>query len=130
MFVKKKDLHQLKCHLKILLILFKNPSNQLFLSFESQHNGIHVHKARINLSFIYIIHNMKVKLYRLKQFVSSSRCAILIEALCHLICRLTLGNGEARYFYIRDNHGNFIEIEWLIGDSEDEIQEEENEIIV
>ncbi|WP_223066336.1 VOC family protein [Paenibacillus caui] len=36
----------------------------------------------------------------------------------------TLGNGEAKYFYFRDNQGNLLEAAWSIWDPEDEIKEE------
>ncbi len=35
-----------------------------------------------------------------------------------------LGNGEAKYFYFRDNQGNFLEAAWSIWDIKDEIKEE------
>ncbi|AOT73192.1 hypothetical protein Gferi_17710 [Geosporobacter ferrireducens] len=35
-----------------------------------------------------------------------------------------LGNGEAKYFYFRDNEGNFLEAAWSIWDLEDEIKED------
>lgn len=34
---------------------------------------------------------------------------------------MTLGNGEAKYFYFWDNQGNFLEAAWSIWDQEDEI---------
>ncbi|MCM3699424.1 VOC family protein [Paenibacillus macerans] len=36
----------------------------------------------------------------------------------------TLGAGEAKYFYFRDNEGNLLEAAWSIWDPEDEIKEE------
>ena len=36
----------------------------------------------------------------------------------------TLGTGEAKYFYFRDNQGNFLEAAWSIWDPKDEIKEE------
>ncbi|MGF7050817.1 catechol 2,3-dioxygenase-like lactoylglutathione lyase family enzyme [Paenibacillus sp. DS2015] len=36
----------------------------------------------------------------------------------------TLGAGEAKYFYFRDNQGNFLEAAWSIWDPKDEIKEE------
>lgn len=36
----------------------------------------------------------------------------------------TLGSGEAKYFYFRDNEGNLLEATWSIWDSKDEIKEE------
>lgn len=35
----------------------------------------------------------------------------------------TLGNGEAKYFYFRDNEGNLLEAAWSIWDTEDELKE-------
>lgn len=35
-----------------------------------------------------------------------------------------LGDGEAKYFYFRDNQGNFLEAAWSIWDSKDEIKED------
>jgi len=35
----------------------------------------------------------------------------------------TLGAGEAKYFYFRDNQGNLLEAAWSIWDPEDEIKE-------
>lgn len=37
---------------------------------------------------------------------------------------LTLGAGEARYFYFRDNQGNLLEAAWSIWDPKDEIKED------
>jgi catechol 2,3-dioxygenase-like lactoylglutathione lyase family enzyme len=34
-----------------------------------------------------------------------------------------LGEGEAKYFYFRDNEGNFLEAAWSIWDQKDEIKE-------
>lgn len=36
----------------------------------------------------------------------------------------TLGKGEAKYFYFRDNEGNLLEAAWSIWDPKDEIKEE------
>ncbi len=36
----------------------------------------------------------------------------------------TLGSGEAKYFYFRDNQGNLLEAAWSIWDPKDEIKEE------
>ena len=36
----------------------------------------------------------------------------------------TLGAGEAKYFYFRDNEGNLLEAAWSIWDPKDEIKEE------
>jgi len=36
----------------------------------------------------------------------------------------TLGAGEAKYFYFRDNEGNLLEAVWSIWDPKDEIKEE------
>jgi catechol 2,3-dioxygenase-like lactoylglutathione lyase family enzyme len=36
---------------------------------------------------------------------------------------ITLGNDEAKYFYFRDNDGNFLEAAWSLWDMEDEIAE-------
>ncbi|MGM0884632.1 MAG: VOC family protein [Bacillota bacterium] len=36
----------------------------------------------------------------------------------------TLGAGEARYFYFRDNQGNLLEAAWSIWDPKDEIKED------
>jgi catechol 2,3-dioxygenase-like lactoylglutathione lyase family enzyme len=36
----------------------------------------------------------------------------------------TLGAGEAKYFYFRDNEGNLLEAAWSIWDPEDEIKRE------
>ena len=36
----------------------------------------------------------------------------------------TLGAGEAKYFYFRDNEGNLLEAAWSIWDSKDEIKED------
>lgn len=36
----------------------------------------------------------------------------------------TLGAGEARYFYFRDNQGNMLEAAWSIWDPKDEIKED------
>jgi len=36
----------------------------------------------------------------------------------------TLGAGEAKYFYFRDNQGNLLEAAWSIWDPQDEIKEE------
>ncbi|MFP4977280.1 VOC family protein [Paenibacillus sp. CN-4] len=36
----------------------------------------------------------------------------------------TLGAGEARYFYFRDDQGNLLEAAWSIWDPEDEFKEE------
>jgi catechol 2,3-dioxygenase-like lactoylglutathione lyase family enzyme len=36
----------------------------------------------------------------------------------------TLGAGEAKYFYFRDNQGNLLEAAWSIWDPTDEIKEE------
>ncbi|QGQ96418.1 VOC family protein [Paenibacillus psychroresistens] len=36
----------------------------------------------------------------------------------------TLGAGEAKYFYFRDNQGNLLEVAWSIWDPKDEIKEE------
>jgi catechol 2,3-dioxygenase-like lactoylglutathione lyase family enzyme len=36
----------------------------------------------------------------------------------------TLGAGEAKYFYFRDNQGNLLEAAWSIWDPKDEIKEE------
>lgn len=38
----------------------------------------------------------------------------------------TLGAGEARYFYFRDNQGNLLEAAWSIWDPKDEIKEDFN----
>jgi catechol 2,3-dioxygenase-like lactoylglutathione lyase family enzyme len=35
-----------------------------------------------------------------------------------------LGNGEAKYFYFRDNEGNLLEVAWSMWDPEDEIKED------
>jgi catechol 2,3-dioxygenase-like lactoylglutathione lyase family enzyme len=37
---------------------------------------------------------------------------------------MTLGAGEAKYFYFKDNQGNLLEAAWSIWDPEDEIKEE------
>lgn len=37
----------------------------------------------------------------------------------------TLGAGEARYFYFRDDQGNLLEAAWSIWDPEDEFKEED-----
>ncbi|MDQ0859093.1 VOC family protein [Bacillus sp. V2I10] len=37
---------------------------------------------------------------------------------------ITLGNGEAKYFYFRDNEGNLLEAAWSIWDPKDEIKDE------
>lgn len=34
----------------------------------------------------------------------------------------TLGNGEAKYFYFRDNEGNYLEAAWSIWDLKDNIK--------
>ena len=34
----------------------------------------------------------------------------------------TLGDGEAKYFYFRDNEGNLLEAAWSVWDPEDEIR--------
>jgi len=36
----------------------------------------------------------------------------------------TLGAGEARYFYFRDNEGNLLEAAWSIWDPQDEMKED------
>jgi len=36
----------------------------------------------------------------------------------------TLGAGEAKYFYFRDNQGNLLEAAWSIWDPKDEVKEE------
>jgi len=36
----------------------------------------------------------------------------------------TLGAGEAKYFYFRDNEGNLLEAAWSIWDAKDEIKED------
>jgi catechol 2,3-dioxygenase-like lactoylglutathione lyase family enzyme len=36
----------------------------------------------------------------------------------------TLGAGEAKYFYFRDNQGNLLEAAWSIWDPQDEIKED------
>lgn len=36
----------------------------------------------------------------------------------------TLGAGEAKYFYFRDNEGNLLEAAWSIWDPKDEIKED------
>jgi len=36
----------------------------------------------------------------------------------------TLGAGEAKYFYFRDNQGNLLEAAWSIWDAKDEIKDE------
>lgn len=36
----------------------------------------------------------------------------------------TLGQGEAKYFYFRDNEGNLLEAAWSIWDSVDEIKDD------
>ncbi|WP_059041068.1 VOC family protein [Paenibacillus rubinfantis] len=36
----------------------------------------------------------------------------------------TLGAGEAKYFYFRDNQGNYLEAAWSIWDPVDQIKEE------
>ncbi|WP_235782037.1 hypothetical protein [Paenibacillus senegalensis] len=36
----------------------------------------------------------------------------------------SLGAGEARYFYFRDNSGNLLEAAWSIWDPEDEFKDE------
>jgi catechol 2,3-dioxygenase-like lactoylglutathione lyase family enzyme len=36
----------------------------------------------------------------------------------------TLGAGEAKYFYFRDNEGNLLEAAWSIWDPKDEIKDE------
>ncbi|RIX53691.1 VOC family protein [Paenibacillus nanensis] len=36
----------------------------------------------------------------------------------------TLGAGEAKYFYFRDNQGNYLEAAWSIWDPQDEIKED------
>lgn len=36
----------------------------------------------------------------------------------------TLGAGEAKYFYFRDDQGNFLEAAWSMWDLKDEIKEE------
>ncbi|WP_152393281.1 VOC family protein [Paenibacillus guangzhouensis] len=36
----------------------------------------------------------------------------------------TLGTGEAKYFYFRDNEGNLLEATWSIWDPKDEIKED------
>jgi catechol 2,3-dioxygenase-like lactoylglutathione lyase family enzyme len=36
----------------------------------------------------------------------------------------TLGSGEAKYFYFRDNQGNLLEAVWSIWDPQDEIKED------
>ncbi len=36
----------------------------------------------------------------------------------------TLGDGEAKYFYFRDNEGNLLEGAWSIWDPVDEIKED------
>ncbi|GGD80687.1 VOC family protein [Paenibacillus nasutitermitis] len=38
----------------------------------------------------------------------------------------TLGTGEAKYFYFRDNQGNLLEAAWSIWDPKDEVKEEFN----
>lgn len=43
---------------------------------------------------------------------------IAVEAL------QTLGTGEAKYFYFRDNQGNLLEAAWSIWDPKDEIKED------
>lgn len=35
----------------------------------------------------------------------------------------TLGKGEAKYFYFRDNEGNLLEAAWSIWDMEDELKD-------
>lgn len=35
-----------------------------------------------------------------------------------------LGNGEAKYFYFKDNEGNLLEAAWSIWDAKDEIKED------
>ncbi|WP_407268578.1 VOC family protein [Radiobacillus sp. PE A8.2] len=35
-----------------------------------------------------------------------------------------LGNGEAKYFYFRDNQGNLLEAAWSIWDTKDDIKED------
>lgn len=40
-----------------------------------------------------------------------------VDELC------TLGDGEAKYFYFRDNEGNLLEAAWSIWDPEDSIKE-------
>lgn len=36
----------------------------------------------------------------------------------------TLGNGEAKYFYFRDNEGNLLEAAWSVWDPKEEIKED------
>lgn len=36
---------------------------------------------------------------------------------------ITLGDGEAKYFYFRDNENNLLEAAWSIWDTEDEMKE-------
>lgn len=36
----------------------------------------------------------------------------------------TLGDGEAKYFYFRDNEGNLLEAAWSIWDPEDQLKNE------
>jgi catechol 2,3-dioxygenase-like lactoylglutathione lyase family enzyme len=36
----------------------------------------------------------------------------------------TLGSGEAKYFYFRDNEGNLLEAAWSVWDPKDEIKED------
>ncbi|MEK3885790.1 VOC family protein [Paenibacillus sp. PL2-23] len=38
----------------------------------------------------------------------------------------TMGAGEAKYFYFRDNEGNFLEAAWSIWDPKDEIKADFN----